>query len=73
MKGLLGWISFVFTAIGATWLAFIGDSIYPWLIYIVAATTGIIHNKKEKNNSMLITFAFYLLMNVIALIRNVIW
>ncbi len=71
MERLFGWVSFAFTTIGATWLAFFGDSVWPWIVYIVAAVSGIVHNHREKNGSMTITFAFYLAMNVVALVRNI--
>jgi hypothetical protein len=64
---------------GASLLAFFGDSVWVWYIYIVASATGIYHNvaihaqlKKEKksNMSMILLFVGYMFFNVVALVRN---
>jgi len=68
-----GWLSLAFTMIGSTWISFAGENPLIWSIYICSATLGIIHNVREHNNSMLATFAFYLVMNVIALVRTLLY
>lgn len=65
----IGYISLIFTMAGAIIVSFLGDYLIVWILYAIASITGIIHNKKTKNRSMLYTFIFYLIMNVIAMVR----
>jgi hypothetical protein len=64
---------------GASLLAFLGDSVWVWYIYIFASATGIYHNtvihlelKKEKksNMAMILLFIGYMFFNIVALVRN---
>jgi len=78
---IVGWISLFFTGVGATWLAFLGDSVHVWIIYGIASTTGIRYHawlhqqmKKEKKSNLsgIVMFIFFLVMNTISLVRNLI-
>jgi hypothetical protein len=79
---IVGWISLIFTGVGATWLAFLGDSVLVWIIYGIASTTGIryhawLHQQMKKENksnlSQIIMFVFFLVMNIVSLTRNLLF
>jgi hypothetical protein len=69
MKLNVGYVSLAFTMMAATIISFLGDYIIGWVLYVIASITGIIHNHSEKNRSMTATFVFFLIMNIVAIIR----